>query len=729
MVNQESLKLAGYLENLDQNQLMNALRQPPPGVPLYLVMGEQMRRQNLQQQAMAQPKGPQPTSTVADDLMQSGIASTPEMSMGGVDNNQGIASFSDGGRVSPVTTRMMFRMLGRREPDENQSPHAPLYDPDAPGSGKIFRRMRPALRTAVNAALADRTQQNAPAMAPVVSPNPQSAVAPDASGLAWTKPVPQSNGPAIGKNGQAVPPVPNLQPMWSPAEVYRRYIQEERQQSPLGVRGFAGGGRVDDDEDSWYRFGRSRYPSGGPGEMPDWMRRVGQFFSDDKTPFGEKISNAVTSPGAFSGLPESVKAMDGEIGRSQRSMLDGIRGVRNITAPTIYRNTGDYSDARMPGYGEPEQEPTVVAPSAPFVSEEESAPVPAPRKTRSGGGSRGRSSGIPSLATEPYMPREEIEPLLPQSWMKLPDRQAPQEFTAPALDEFVQRMEAYNPDALTPRMLAKLEKKQEALEEARAKAGPMALIQTGLAIAAGTSKNALTNIARGGIMGLNAFAAGQQNMNSRQDEIDEMEMKLLQNQQQHKMTNFKVGAQMQDQAFNQKKTMYDNAQENYRMQKNEDLKNRDFAFDVDKDRYGRKKDERKFEQDERQHRETISMQKARMTREDKQQERIDAQNKRAVIQQYNARVKEISKALESDPDLMLKPKERMEAARVEALNELDGESRAIVSRERSVGKTGNEGVSGAKGAQGVGMPQTGEVRNGYRFKGGNPRDKNNWEKV
>ena len=37
------------------------------------------------------------------------------------------------------------------------------------------------------------------------------------------------------------------------------------------------------------------------------------------------------------------------------------------------------------------------------------------------------------------------------------------------------------------------------------------------------------------------------------------------------------------------------------------------------------------------------------------------------------------------------------------------------------------GVGGQKSA--AGAPAAGEVRGGYKFKGGNPADKNSWEKV
>jgi hypothetical protein len=40
-----------------------------------------------------------------------------------------------------------------------------------------------------------------------------------------------------------------------------------------------------------------------------------------------------------------------------------------------------------------------------------------------------------------------------------------------------------------------------------------------------------------------------------------------------------------------------------------------------------------------------------------------------------------------------------------------------------------DGGAGAGGSTGSSVPRVGEVRKGYRFKGGNPRDKNSWEKV
>jgi hypothetical protein len=90
------IQLAEFIKNLGNDQLFQVMQQPPQGVPMYLIMSEAQRRQEIMQKAMGQAQPP--TSTVADDL-RSGIAGTPQMSQGGLPPNdpaaqQGLGSFA-----------------------------------------------------------------------------------------------------------------------------------------------------------------------------------------------------------------------------------------------------------------------------------------------------------------------------------------------------------------------------------------------------------------------------------------------------------------------------------------------------------------------------------------------------------------------------------------------------------------------------------------------------------
>lgn len=95
--------LAEILQNLTDEQLQGQMKAPSGEVPQFLVLSELQRRKAMRAEAADPP--PPPTTTVADDLMASGIASTPEMSMGGEDvPDTGIASFAGGGEVVRFST-------------------------------------------------------------------------------------------------------------------------------------------------------------------------------------------------------------------------------------------------------------------------------------------------------------------------------------------------------------------------------------------------------------------------------------------------------------------------------------------------------------------------------------------------------------------------------------------------------------------------------------------------
>jgi hypothetical protein len=56
-----------------------------------------------------------------------------------------------------------------------------------------------------------------------------------------------------------------------------------------------------------------------------------------------------------------------------------------------------------------------------------------------------------------------------------------------------------------------------------------------------------------------------------------------------------------------------------------------------------------------------------------------------------------------------------------------GDFQAVLPTEEYINNIFNAPTPDANRKQLV--PNVGEIRNGYRFKGGNPKDKNNWEKI
>jgi hypothetical protein len=513
MVNNESLKIAELLKGLGPDQLIGVLRNPPPGVPLYLAMGEQMRRQNMQKQALAQPQGPMPQSTVVDDFA-SGIAGTPEMSLGGVDTDNGIASLAS-------------------------APPGAMQMPGGLGAMQMMGQQRPPM------------------------------------------------------GGQM------------PQQFYK-------------------GGRVES----------------GIRDINDRLREGAQSVRSVLAPIFGAQNVYPRVPAQWVENSDLVQALPVDMDRGTSADVQAIPLDldRDIPKPRPLGTPPEEAPIQPPQMDPPQAHLPVPPP--------EEAPIQPPQAQNNGPAAGAPAAGgLTSIAApEPW-----VSPKQDSLELNLPD--APK---LPALDEFLARMNEYNPDAVTPEMLKRLEKKEAALEEARAKAGPMALLQTGLAILAGNSKRGLENIARGGLAGLQGWAETQQGYNSRQDELDEMRMKLLAFQQKNRMDNLNSASGMRRDEATVGNQQYDNAVRAATAQYGVQKDARDFE-------YGAQKDERDFNQRDRHHRQTLGAQQARAVRAEKREElqerKLEEQNRRAAVAIGNQALRAEITALTNHMDYLGKPAE------------------------------------------------------------------------
>lgn len=512
-----NMQIAGYLQNLNPQQLMNALKQPPPGVPLYLVMTEQLRRQNIQKQAAATPQGPAPTTTVAQDMMQAGIAGTPEMSLGG--------------QAAPVG-------LGSLQGDENP---------------------------------------------------PQEA-----------------------------------------------------------TKGYAYGGEVDsDDENEWYQFGpKTKYPS-GPG-----------IANEDYSGFKE-YADKQGFTGAYNAISDTAQNIGNYLGDRVGELKDGVKNLRNsMNAPRDSRQmfedayvqdlyNGPRGSQSFPLNPPPQvkydhqiaEQPVAAMPASPEAQSEAIAPTMPSNRT----------------AVRSFAPPMDVGGLasLKQGGLRT-DYNPPQQPDAPALEQFIGIVSQYNPDVLTPKMLERLEKKEKALEEARAQSGNMALITAGLSIMAGHDKG-MRAIARGGLAGLAQYGATNEQINKRQDDYDEIRMKLAEREQQRQQSNMMAANSMRNSEISHQNSRYNNEQENYRLGKTLEQQDRQFGFNVDKEENDRAMERARLNQSAYQHADTIGLQRERLKAVDKATK--EEKEFAALKRRYDQQVKERTVLLSKDPMAAFHPDE------------------------------------------------------------------------
>ena len=88
--------------------------------------------------------------------------------------------------------------------------------------------------------------------------------------------------------------------------------------------------------------------------------------------------------------------------------------------------------------------------------------------------------------------------------------------------------ELRGPDTVTPKMEKRLRDMEAEVTGQKEDAQYMAMIKAGLAIAGGTSQNAITNIAQGGMEGIDSYVAELKEIREREDKIFDLDLEIAQ---------------------------------------------------------------------------------------------------------------------------------------------------------------------------------------------------------
>jgi hypothetical protein len=95
-------------------------------------------------------------------------------------------------------------------------------------------------------------------------------------------------------------------------------------------------------------------------------------------------------------------------------------------------------------------------------------------------------------------------------------------------DKMNRLKELRGPDTVTPRMEKRLRDMEAEVTGQKEDAQYMAMIKAGLAIAGGTSQNAITNIAQGGMEGIDSYVAELKEIREREDKIFDLDLEIAQ---------------------------------------------------------------------------------------------------------------------------------------------------------------------------------------------------------
>ena len=95
-------------------------------------------------------------------------------------------------------------------------------------------------------------------------------------------------------------------------------------------------------------------------------------------------------------------------------------------------------------------------------------------------------------------------------------------------DKMNRLRELRGPDTVTPRMEKRLRDMEAEVTGQKEDAQYMAMIRAGLAIAGGTSQNAITNIAQGGMEGIDGYVAELKEIREREDKIFDLDLEIAQ---------------------------------------------------------------------------------------------------------------------------------------------------------------------------------------------------------
>jgi hypothetical protein len=224
----------------------------------------------------------------------------------------------------------------------------------------------------------------------------------------------------------------------------------------------------------------------------------------------------------------------------------------------------------------------------------------------------------------------------------------------------------------------------------------MALFQAGLAIlSADPSRGALAAIGEGALKGVGAYKGDLEKLESQREKINERTDRILDIRRQESMADDKERLALKKEENRLKQL---NSQEVFEMNKGFDVEDRTLGTAVTD--------------------QVIRSREKALDRQDRAQ-RLSQAGKGDAAQYRMMLTSEIIALRDKrDKGVGLDEAEARELANYEA--EL-----------KSLGSvlSGRIGIEGSGGSGGANQPKIGAVQEGYRFKGGNPADQSNWEKV
>ena len=150
-------------------------------------------------------------------------------------------------------------------------------------------------------------------------------------------------------------------------------------------------------------------------------------------------------------------------------------------------------------------------------------------------------------------------------------------------DKMNRLREVRGPDTVTPRMEKRLRDMEAEVTGQKEDAQYMAMIKAGLAIAGGTSQNAITNIAQGGMEGIDSYVAELKEIREREDKIFDLDLEIAQAARKEELAIAMKGFDSEEaaEARNIKaileKTKYDQTKEEVQFKGDVDLRGKEIS--------------------------------------------------------------------------------------------------------------------------------------------------------
>lgn len=500
--------ISAILQKLNDQDLHKELISPTGQIPQFLVMSEVQRRKSMRAD---QPKPNDPTP-VAQEMAQEGIAGAPQLSQGAAPEGAGgIQSFADGGSV------------GKKKQDNASIDWGSIWD-------KI-KAFQP------DGGFALEGGSLTPYEKFQFAPNPDSAQQPPVQNPMQPPPVGAAPMPmpASGGNPAQAQPIPGLMERLGLNPSMGAPVSQAPQQAPQARQ-------------------QIQLPPAPQATPPEEMSQgIGAIAAE---PRGMRNNNPGNIRGSASkwqgqtGVDSSGFAVFDTMENGQRALeqnlrsygtkhgIDTISGVVSRWAPSNENDTAAYTKfvSSKLGIGPNEK---IDLSNRDTLTKLQSAIT----AFENGSGSKsnasslsGDASGVGAYKSDP-------------SQFMVPVSDTPDRVTQPgrrAASDELAGVQGAAPD-YTQAMLDRADKRLGENKGRKNDAFNQALMQTGLAIMAGKSSNALQNIGEGGIKGLTNYQGQVASINDKTDALQQHRDAIMMAQSALKRGDYKTAADMANQ--------------------------------------------------------------------------------------------------------------------------------------------------------------------------------------